>query len=170
MINTYITAFNEAILAHSTNFKKAVFGIAQSVFSGEDEFPYITENGEDQHVFIDDAYDFGLYHKQKGISYVEDLTKGFGDNKRITEVQDIALIAWGFMDKLTAEEFKDFILSIAPTDIRFVSIILDKKTIFNTEFKGIDFMVNETIFLMQINYKVQYVVKKQCLEINTKFN
>ena len=170
MINTYIQQINDAIIAHSTNFKKSVFGIAKSVFSGDNEFAYITEKGEDKHVFIDDAYDFGLYHKQKTITYAEDLAKGFGENKKITEIQDVALIVWGFTDKLTAEEFKDFFISVAPTFVRFVSVSFDKKAIFNTEFKGVDFMVHEAIFLIQINYKVQYTVNKSCLEINSKFN
>ena len=77
-----------------------------------------------------------------------------------------ALLHGGFESRLSAEELKDFILSKSPDFVRFVSVSFDKKTIFNTEFKGIGFMVDESIFLLQINYKVQYEIKKSCLEIN----
>jgi len=170
MINTYVQLINEAIKAKSTNFRSSVFGIAENVISQNVEVPYITVNGEDTHVFIDDEYDFGCYHKQKQITYTEDLTKGFGENKKILETQELALIAWGFTNKLTAEEFKDYFLSIAPEFVRFVSVSFDKKIIFNNEFKKVDYMVNESIFLIQINYKVQYKINKTCIEINPKFN
>lgn len=174
MIQSYITQFNDAITAGLGKFKANINAIAQPVFVvDEDEeiqIPYLTTNGEDQHVFIDDDYHFGLYHKQRGITYIEEFGKGFGDQKKTQEAQDLSIIAWGFENQITAEELKDYILSVAPEFVRFVSISFDKKTIFNSEFKGVGFMINEGIFLLQINYKVQYPIKKSCLEINTKFN
>ena len=174
MIQTYIQQLNDAIIAGLGQFEANIKGIAQPVYvideDAEIQVPYITTNGEDQHVFIDDDYDFGLYHKQRGVAYIEDFTKGFGDKKRIQEAQDLSIIAWGFESRISAEELKDYILTISPDFVRFVSVSFDKKAIFNAEFKGIEFMVNECIFLIQINYKVQYDVKKSCLEINSKFN
>ena len=173
MIQTYIQQLNDAIIAGLGHFEANIKGIAQPVYfideDSEIQLPYITTNGEDQHVFIDDDYDFGLYHKQRGVAYIEDFKAGFGDKKSIQEVQDLSIIAWGFESSVSAEELKDYILSVAPDIIRFVSVSFDKKTIFNTEFKGVEFMVNEGIFLIQINYKVQYDVKKSCLEINSNF-
>jgi len=173
MIHTYIQQLNDAIIAGLGQFEANIKGIAQPVYVIDDDVeiqvPYITTNGEDQHVFIDDDFVFGLYHKQRGVAYIEDLTKGFGDKKRIQEAQDLSIIAWGFENEITAEELKDYILTVAPGFVRFVSVSFDKKTIFNSEFKGVDFMVDEGIFLIQINYKVQYDVKKSCLEINSKF-
>lgn len=174
MIQTYIQQFNSAIIAGLGQFEANIKGIAQPVYvvdeDAEIQVPYITTNGEDQNVFIDDDYDFGLYHKQRGGNYIEDITKAFGDKKRIQEVQDLSIIAWCFDSSISAEELKDYILSVSPDFVRFVSVSFDKKVIFNNEFKGVEFMVNEGISLIQINYKVQYDVKKSCLEINSKFN
>lgn len=174
MIQTYIQQLNSAIIARLGEFEANINGIAQPVYvvdeNEEIQLPYITTNGEDSHVFIDDDYDFGLYHKQRGVSYVEASNQGFGDKKRIQESQDLSIIAWGFESKITAEELKDYIMAVSPDFVRFVSVSFDKKAIFNSEFKGVDFMIDEGIFLIQINYKVQYDVKKSCLEINSKFN
>jgi hypothetical protein len=174
MINQYINDINAALTAKLGNFCALINGIAQPVYIVDEEeetqLPALIEKGEDATVFIDDDYDFGLYHKQRGSNFLEDFTKGFGDNKRIQEVQDLSVIAWGFENKLTAEELKDYFVAVSPSFVRFVSVSFDKKTIFNQEFKNVDFMVDERIFLMQINYKVQYDVKKSCLEINSNFN
>ena len=166
MIETYITAINEAIRVGKGTLSGLINGIAQPVTSGDTEIPYITVRGEANHVFIDDAFDFGCYHKQNGITYVEDYAKGYGDAKRIREVQDLSLIVWGFIEKITAEQFKDLFLSVSPEFVRFVSVSFDKKTIYNAEFKGIDYQINEDIFLIRINYRVQYDINKKCLNIN----
>lgn len=173
MINQYINDINAALTAKLGNFTALINGIAQPVYiedSEEVQIPAIIEKGEDATVFIDDDYDFGLYHKQRGGSYIEDSKAGYGDQKKITEIQDLSVIAWGFENKLTAEDLKDYFVAVSPSFVRFVSVSFDKKTIFNQEFKNVDFMVDERIFLMQINYKVQYDVKKSCLEINPNFN
>ena len=169
MIQTYINQINEAIMTGIGQFNANINGIAQAVQSEDIETPYITVNGEDSHVFIDDSFDFGLYHKQRSAAYQEDYTKGFGENKRTREVQELALIVWGFTEKLTQEELKDYLLSVFPEFVRLTSISFDKKTIFNAEFKGVEYPINEDIFLFQIIYKVQYDIKKTCLEINSKF-
>lgn len=173
MIESYISQINAAITAGLGEFTAKINGIAQPVYiidADEKMIPYLTVNGEDSDVFIDDSYDFGLYHKQRTISFIEDLAKGYGNDKRILEVQELSLICWGFENQITAEQFKDYFLKVSPSFVRFVSCSFDKKAIFNSEFKGVDFMVNEEMFLIQINYKVQYEVKKSCLEINSKFN
>lgn len=173
MIQTYINQINEALRENIGAYEAKINPLAQPVYIvDEDEkmIPCVTINGEDTDVFIDDDFDFGFYHKQRGISYVENTTRGYGDKKETTEIQDLSLIVWGFENKLTAEEFKDFFIKNKPNFVRLQNIIIDKKTVFNSEFKGVDFTINESIFFIQINYRVQYIVKSECLEINEKFN
>lgn len=173
MIQNYINQINDSIRANCGRFEAKINGIAQpisTIDSDERIMPALTINGESTDVFIDDDFDFGLYHKQRGITYQENESKGYGNQKQITETQDLSLIAWGFENKITAEEFKDFFLAISPEFVRFVSVSFDKRAIFNNEFKGAEFIVNEETFLIEIKYKVQYTVNKSCLEINEKFN
>ena len=86
MINNYIQQINDALHSNIGTFNAHINGIAQPVYvvdtDEEVQVPYITINGEDKHVFIDDDYDFGLYHKQRSVAYIEDFTRAFGDKKR----------------------------------------------------------------------------------------
>jgi hypothetical protein len=173
MIQTIINSINSAILLHCTKLDVSVRGLAQPVYILDDDeqiIPAITLDGEDSHVFIDDSYIFGSYHKLNGKTYSHETKTGYGDAYKVMCVADLSMIVWGFEKNIAADDMEKFIFTVAPKDMIFLKTDFDKKRVFQSEFSGVDFFVPEDVFLFKINYRVQYEVKKACLEIPSLFS
>lgn len=174
MIHEKIQSINDAILARSTKIEVAIHGLAKPIYITDDDgevmIPAVVIDGmDDAHVFIDDDYLFGLYHKVNSKTYATDPRQGYGDNDKVTVTFDMSMIVWGFEKHITAVDLERFIFSISPNEVDFLKTDFDTKRVFNSEFSRVDFFVPEDVFLMKINYKVQAVTLKRCLEIPTIF-
>lgn len=170
MIHSLINTYNEAIQSAITSARAKIMGLAQPVYiidEDEQTIPMLTVNGEDAYVFIDDEYDFGIYHKLNSKTYTNEQNKGFGDAAKILCTSDFSMVVWCFENNFSADELEQFIVKNTPEGYRIYSTNFDKKTVFNQEFSKIDFELNEVTQMFKINYRVTYKVDKSCIETNT---
>lgn len=163
------------------NISSLVSGIAEPIIIREDgdvnveskdiyQPAIICNDGECHNVFIDDDYSLGIYHKLNAKTYETLTNKGYGDGLRNICTADLSLICWGFKNSVCAEDLENLIISKFPKDVKIVSTDFDRKRVFSSEFQGINFFLPPDVFLFSIKYKVQFEIKKSCLEINEIFN
>jgi hypothetical protein len=179
MIAQAVEKINDSLRVAFGDNPVAIYGIADSILINDEKdnkenevyFPaIIDESGECVDVFVNDEYRIGIYHKIIGKNYNADPKKAMGDNPRTVVVVDMAMICWGFLNTITAEQLEQFIYAKAPNDMRFTNTDFDRKRVLSGEVIGVDFSFPPEAFLFSIKYKVQYIAKKACMEISNFFN
>lgn len=173
-VSEIIEITNEAIRAKCMNIDVMISGLAQPVYvvdrESEREFPAVLIDGEDYHVFIDDDYCFGLYHKLNGKAYETDYKQGYGSQPKEVVKHDLSLICWGFTRFAAAESVERMFVSAMGKNVQVVKTDFDKKRVFSSEFGGVAFHIPEDVFLFKMNYIVKTDFKRECLELDEVFN
>lgn len=177
MIDAIISGINSKLVNEC--LKQDLNGLAELIVrrdensneeSNDTFIPAIIDNqGECKYVFVDDDFDWGLYHRLITKTYDTKPNKGFGDKVDTICTVELNLICWGLKSKVTEDEAETFILKNIPEDYRVISIDYDKKRVFAGEIQGVAYFIPPEYFLFALKYKVQYRVDKACLEINEKF-
>lgn len=123
---------------------------------------------DDRVVIFDDSYGLIGYHKVNEIR--ANYSHGFGDKRKVTNVFNCALVVF---NNKTRTKICDtdiaLIIQAALTNnssyrISPLNIILNSKVVYDNEYRGNDFRLNENQSLLQINYQIE-VVYNNCFEI-----
>lgn len=169
-MNRTISNINQAITNIMGN-DISLFGICQPVVvveqDGESKYPALVSiDGEAQYVFMDDSFLFGGYHKLINKSFSK--VAGQGRKDVDIAIYELVFVFWGFRDKLSLDELslENKILPAFPASIDLLQTSYDKQSIFNSEFKGFEYLLTPDEILMSIRYKVQERYVRSCLEIN----
>lgn len=149
-------------------------GLAEPVIvKSEDDdndmsFPAIIDDeGECRYVFADDDYPFGVYHRLINRTY--SMKKGYGDKDLDVRTDEIILVCWGFrnllrMDPISFES--QIIVPALPKEGLLIQSNFDRLSVFNNEFKNVDYNLIPELFLFSVKYKVQYTFDRECVEIS----
>jgi hypothetical protein len=149
----------------------------------ERAFPYfINENGEPVDVIIDDTYPVMIYHKRAADSTLSVSESSFGDSQELTEEQQMSMVVYGKGSRLRVsdEQMKSFIILAMPTEISRnllsgiqidkISITptgakMDSISVFNEEYQGSDYRLDQSDFLIKINYTLSSDFRRECIDI-----
>jgi len=127
----------------------------------------IDDSGECHHVFSDDDYAAGWYHRITSKTYGK--TKGFGLSDLDVEIVDIVLVCWGFRNQLKILPY-DFeakiIIPALPKEAAILQSDFDQFKVFQQEFKKINYNIIPEEFLFATKYRVQYTFDRMCVEIH----
>ncbi len=122
---------------------------------------------DSQPVAFDDSYGLQMYHRLGNV--VISYQPGYGDNDKTTNTYSVSAVVFNNEQttKLKTDELATIIQSLlaASSVITPVSIILDSRVIFATEYRGVTYSLNEYQSLMQINYTVDLIFKSNCFDI-----
>lgn len=189
-LNTIATNINDALLATpfvNNKFKPASFlGIAEFVKTTESEKdffePAIVDNdGECTRCAFDDTNAIQAYHRIQSLVYRDD-PEGYGDDKTMEETADMRFVFFGQRNKITARKedvvaaiqmhfIKEFssadltTLDLASCIIEMGDVNLDQYSVWDEEFKGIDFGLAPEVMLFSISYKVISTYNKTCFTL-----
>lgn len=122
-------------------------------------------------VSFDDSYALQIYHRISGvnISYLP----GYGNQQTTIDTFACAAIVFN-NEKITKVKTDEIamiiqsvlaVLNITSVRIQPVSIILNSQAVFNTEYNGVKYSLNEYQSLMQINYLVEVTFKGNCFTV-----
>lgn len=148
-------------------FKGAVFyGVATLVEREGKGQPVVDEKP----VAYDDAYPMQMYHRLQGVGIT--YGPGFGRNDNVTNTYTVSAIVFNNekQTKLKSDEIA-MILQSALSKLNIsaavtpTQIILNSQAIFATEYRGVDYALNEYQSLMQINYTVEVVFDSRCFDL-----
>lgn len=144
-----------------------VYGLAQNATYRDDEgsvIPLIIgNNGEENYVFSDDNYNYGVYHRILSKSYSEGSPIGWEKEQR--EVADMLMVVWGFSHKLqiNALQFEsEVIIPSLPTDVSAVSSDFDRLRVVGVEFRGINYVPIPEEFVFSVRYRISSSYIKYC--------
>lgn len=157
-------------------------GISRAMVREGEEFPAFTDNtGEGTFNAIDDRFSICLYHKCEGVDFL-DTTQGFGDQGDLSrESARMAMIVWANRRKvnLTQEQIAAAVVSAMPfsvdrqfqaergiggTVIEVQSIDHNQRSLWSREFPGFDFAITPEHAYFQVNYRVETIYDKSCIE------
>jgi len=177
-LDNIVEKINETIIRQLTcktgkEFPAQLFGIAFPVqikdVETDSSFPAIIDmDGECSYVFSDDSYSFGVYHRLLSKSYSQ--VKGFGDGNIDVEIDDMAMVVWGFSNQLgmNALDFeREIIIPSIPKLAALVSSDFDSYRVSNGEFRNANYLNKPEEFIFSVKYKVQFKFDRICaLETN----
>lgn len=149
---------------------------------GELRYPVEVIDGDARSLVMDDTYDIVMYHIAAGSSTIESDISSFGDAIEYIEEQPMRLIAFakGIRLKITADQFSTFINFTMPTElsrsqllgthidkssIRETGINMDSVAVFNQEYAGVDYPLDQSDILISVNYTITSRFRKKCIDI-----
>jgi len=167
----------------------ALHGLAEQTLSIDQEgvetrFPFtMNDQGEPENVSFDDTYPIMIYHIRASDSTIEEAEdSSFGDDTELMEIQPMSLVIFGKGSslKLSSEQIKSFITLAMPTEISPVlltGIQIDKMRtlptgskmksidVFSEEYQGIEYPLDQTDFLIKLNYTITSYFRRECVDI-----
>jgi hypothetical protein len=168
---------NEAIAAKTAAYPclsgMRFSGLAEPVLrreSGEEVFPVLVGvDGEDAHLFVDDDFPAGIYHRLLSGTYgVLPLKQRYGDEKIQAAEAEVLLVCWAFRQSVhtAADVLEGLIYAAFGEEIKAVQSNFDRRAVFNGEFAGISFFLPEDVMLFSMKYRFRYPsMSKGCLNI-----
>lgn len=144
-------------------------------------FPVMeVDGGKYEYVGPDDKYPIIIYHKSKNATYTklkEADNSSFGDDEDLKQTIQMQMVLFGIRPRLgniTAEDLESTIIANFPNSFVVnnketittpVSSVLDKKTVFDNEFKNVDLFLREDHIFISINYTIESQFQKGCFNI-----
>jgi hypothetical protein len=177
MISKIIHNINEAIAAKTAAYpclsNMRFFGLAEPVLRRESEeevFPVIVgADGEGAHIFVDDDFPAGIYHRLLSKTYSTLRVKDqFGDQNIQEAESEILLVCWAFRQAVhtTSDVLESLIYSSFGNDIKAVQSNFDRRAVFSGEFLGVSFFLPEDVMLFSMKYRFKHQAQaKECLNI-----
>ena len=122
-------------------------------------------------VSYDDSYALQMYHRLQGVAISYE--PGYGNTKTTTNTFQISAVVFNNekITKIKTDEIALIIqsvlsgLNIHSVEILPTQIILNSQQIFSTEYRGVNYALNEYQSLMQINYTVEITFKGVCFNL-----
>lgn len=180
-LNKFIEVINKPLESLISGIK--VYGLAEAVTRTKgtvvETIPVVVGNdGEMKDVSPDDLDKVIIYHKFTGFaSTFSSVIKGTGDAPNaMVNAYGASMIVWLNREKtnLKPEEFFLYIQANFPYHrkidpylqvlFRINNIILNGQTVFDSEFKGVEFFLPANQSLMQINYTIESTFHQKCFE------
>lgn len=183
-LNEIIEQINTTITGRlqSDSFLFSTHSISHQLSREGEQLPAFTDNnGEGSFNAIDDRFSVCLYHKCEGVDYL-DTAQGFGDQGDLSrESARMSMIVWADRSKvnLAQEHLASAIVSAIPigvdkefqaergisgTIIEMQSIDYNQRSLWGREFPGFDFAILPSHAYFQINYRVETLYDKSCIE------
>ena len=172
-VETIVEKINEAIdrqlICRTGNeFAGQLLGIAFPIQIKDEltdsSMPAIIDtDGECSYVFSDDSYAYGLYHRLLSKTYAKE--KGFGDGDRDIEINEMAIVVWGFSNQLemNAIDFeRQIIIPSIPKKAALVASDFDSYRVSNSEFRNANYLNKPEEFIFSVRYKVQFLFDRDC--------
>lgn len=168
----------------SAKFILSARGISKQLPREEDGIPaFVDQSGEGSFNAFDDNFSVCIYHRNETTSFETQLNSGFGDSDDLKrETANMVLICWADRRRVevTQEQLAAAIVGSLPFSlgktfvkdknmtsalVEAVSIDHVSQNIWGREFKGIEFMLPPESIYFQINYRIETVYDKTCIEI-----
>jgi hypothetical protein len=186
-ISAYINSELNAVFDNPCITDANIINIAQPLPRAKGEVVevlpcYVDNSGEAAYVGPDDDYSLIAYHRINMIKTGKANAKAFGDDKQFDANQaQMSLVVFGRRDilQMTAPDMAIYLqaawpytvpaairqaLSFYQVNISINEILLNDMQVFAEEFKNIDYFVKPEQFLFKINYTIESIFQRGCLQ------
>lgn len=162
-VRDIVCRINSELLGVFTTSK--FYGLASQTEREGLAYPVI----EGRDVSFDDGYIVSGYHRMTG--YTVTKRAGYGNDDKSTNTFKMMLVVNIFKDRLEPDEVALIIQSvmerIKAKDIRInpLSVVLNTKEVFLSEYRGHEYVVKDGQSLIKINYNIEATFKSGCFEL-----
>jgi hypothetical protein len=160
------------------------FGVAQSIAKFDKDKqtyePVIYQDGKEISCFVDDTYDFQIYHKANSITLTS-TTKQFGDgNNDVKETASMTAIVFANQERLkvTQEDLAFLVMAGLPSELKNSDLgnsninnciivtqnaNLNSVSVFQGEYQLTGYPLNPQSIYFAVNYQIEIYSNKNCL-------